>query len=235
MPGATTTDCRQASEYFLGTTHRVWTGAEYITKLNPTLSTETLTAQSAVTVGTNKTITLTTPTVNRYWKGQRIRFGTAGAYKVVELAADYAVGVSALVAKEVLTEIAANDTAVEIPLLPYYSIRVTTPTVDGETKEIRNAGACDWSSKIMLKRMHNTSLSGSLLAEDPGYAHCKDAACSVTDRVFLRVYKADDTVWDGNFWVQSYSNPQETDTEVTVDFQLEGDGPPAEDTEYAIA
>lgn len=235
MAGANTTDCFNATEYYLGTRHTVWVGQEYLTPDNPTLPTETLTTNAVAAVGTNVTITLVAATTVKYYKNQRIRFGTAGSYKVVELAADAEIGATELVAKEVKTEIASGDSAVELPLAPYFSVRATSPTVEGETLEIRNAGACDWSSKLMLKRMHNNSLSGSQTRNDPGFEILKPAACSTINQVFVRVIKADDTAWDGNFWVRSFSHPQETDTQVTVEFQLEGDADPNEDTEYAIA
>jgi predicted secreted protein len=234
MSGATTTDCLNASEYFLGTRHTVWVGAQFITPENPTLATETLTTSAVAAVGTNVSIALASATTLRYWKGQRLRFGTPGAYKVVELAANYNIGVTALVAKEVKTAIPSGNTAIEVPLLPYYSVRVTSPQVTGESKEIRNAGACDWSSKIMLKRMHTSSLSGSQTRNDPGFPILKEAACSTTKQVFVRVIKADNTAWDGNFWVTDFSHPQETDTEVSIEFSLEGDSAPDEDLEYAI-
>lgn len=235
MAGLNTTDCRGASEHYTGTPHTVWIGAEYVNPDNPVPSTETLTTSGVTAIGTNVTITLSAATTNKYYKGQRIRFGAAGSYKVVELAADADVGSTTLVAKEVLTEIPDADTAIEIPMVPYWSVRATAPTVEGETLEIRNAGACDWATKVMLKRMHTNSLSGAQVRNDPGLSLLKSAACTTINQVFIRIIKSDDTAWEGNYWVRSWNHPHETDTAVNVEFQLEGDSSPDEDTEYAVA
>lgn len=236
MAGSIQQDCRSATEFYTGNDHTVWVGKNFITQNNPTSPVEVITLATPVAVSDVPVdLTITSGLTSQYYKGQRIRFGTAGSYKVIELAADALVGATTLRAKKVLSAIAVADVANEIPMVPYWSVRATSPTVDGETLEIRNAGACDWSNKLMLKRMHNSSLAGAQVRNDPGLLLLKQAVCSLENLAFIRLIKTDGTAWEGNFWAQNWTHSQEVDTDVKVDFQLEGDGAPNEDLEWAVA
>ncbi len=235
MPGSTTTECTKATSYRTGTRHTLWLGKDKINPDFPVSSTETLTVNGAVTAGQNVTITLAAALTSKYWKNQRIRFGTAGSYQVIALAADADVGATELVAKDLKLDLADAIAAIEIPMIPVWSVRATAPTITGNSTEVRNAGACDWVSNLMLTRSHNMAVSGNEVLNDPGHAMLEELACSTEDQVFARLVKAYDQAWEGNFWVGNYSNPQEVDTPVTIDYQLIGDAEPRLDKEWAIA
>jgi predicted secreted protein len=216
------TPCRGADAYFTGSNTILLIGAALLTREAPNQTNYTLTtATPAVSIG-GTTITLSTALTHEIQRGERLRFGSS----IVQVDETAAIAATTITIKPALSAISIGATCTKQAWKLYESAASIDSSVDSESIEIRNMGACDWVSKLKTKLMATVSIDGNAvaLAADSGRALVREAANSTLKRIAFGIIKPDGSWMQGKAWIKSKADKMAVDTAYTQSVSLEVDG-----------
>ena len=215
--------CKQATDYFTGSGTFVFVSPTLLTRAAPNQTNITITtATPAVSIGGT---TLTVTALTRPLKaGMRLKFGSS----VVQVDDDVAISATVIPILPALSAISIASTATIQEWVRYDSFATADLTIDGESIEIRNAGACSWRSQLKTKLMATISLDGNVQsgATDLGRAVLRQAVMSTESRVAIAILEPDGSWFQAKCQVKSLGRTMAVDAAFTQAISLEVDGEP---------
>jgi hypothetical protein len=216
--------CKQASDYFTGSSTYVFVGDTLLTVAAPNQTDITLTtATPAVAIG-GASITAATALTKAIKAGERLKFGST----IVQVDDDVAIGAITIPILPALSAITIGTACTKQAWVRYDSFASADINLDSEMIEIRNAGACNWKSQIKTKGMAAISLDGNVVAPglDLGRALIRQAVMGNDKRIAIGILEPDGSWFRARCWVKSLGRKSAADTAFTQAVSLEVDGDP---------